>query len=79
MEILKFKTNIKSKDDLQKITALLDEDQNIHKWSVDAEGSEHILNASGKELDPQLVMNLLQQAGFQAEFIQAFGAGGRGL
>jgi len=44
MEILKFKTNINSDSDLQKITSLLNNEKNIHLWNMDTENAEHILN-----------------------------------
>jgi copper chaperone len=79
MEILKFKTNIQSADDLEKVSPLLDKEESFHLWKLDTGTSGNILNVSTKEPDPQLVINLLQQAGYEAEFIQAFGAGGAGL
>ncbi len=79
MEILKFKTSIQSSEALQKVTSLLNQEESIHEWKLDTSHDDHILNVSGKEPDPQRVINLLQQAGFRAEFIQAFGTGGAGL
>jgi hypothetical protein len=79
MEILKFKTNIQSETDLQQITPLLNNESSIHEWKLDTSTSDNILNVSGTEPDPQLVQHLLQQAGFEADFIQVFGTGGIGL
>lgn len=79
MEILKFKTNIQSSEGLQKVTPLLNQEESIHQWKLDTSHEDHLLNISGTEPDPLRVINLLEQAGFQAAFIQAFGTGGAGL
>ncbi|MDO1448161.1 copper chaperone [Rhodocytophaga aerolata] len=79
MEILKFKTTIQSDADLQKITPLLNKEESFHQWKLDTSTPENILNISTNDPDPQVVINLLKTAGFQAELIQVFGAGGAGL
>jgi hypothetical protein len=79
MEILKFKTNITSEDNLQKIMPILNNEQSIHEWQIDSSNPDNLLTLSGTEVDPQLVINLLQKAGFEVEFMHVFGAAGGGL
>ncbi len=79
MEILKFKTNIASEHQLQKVASVLDNDEIIRNWQVDTSSPDNLLTVSGQELDPQLVENLLKEAGLEAEFVQVFGASGGGL
>ena len=79
MEILKFRTSIQTEEDLEKVTPLLNNESSIHQWKLDTSSDEHILNVSGNEPDPQVVKNLLQEAGYEADLLQAFGTGGSGL
>jgi tRNA G26 N,N-dimethylase Trm1 len=79
MEILKFKTTIQSDTDLQKITPLLNKEENFHQWKLDTSTPENILNVSTNDPNSQLVINLLKKAGFEAELIQVFGVSGASL
>jgi len=79
MEILKFKTNIGSKEDVSKVAPQLDKLTNISKWDVDTEIEEKVLSISGKDLNPQKVVNAMQEAGFEAEILRVLGIGGEDM
>jgi hypothetical protein len=79
MEILKFKTSPLSQQDEQKIASLFQQEKIVHKWNIGRDANDTLITISGNQVDPQLVINLLKEAGFDAEFRQVFGAGGGGL
>lgn len=76
MKIIKFKTNINSEESLKAVATYLDQEESISRWKVDIENPDNILSASGEELEPQTVKNLVEKAGFKAESVHILGAGG---
>ncbi|GAA4455614.1 hypothetical protein GCM10023189_23620 [Nibrella saemangeumensis] len=79
MEILKFKTNIKCGGCVAAVTPFLDKDEQISKWQVDTESPDKLLSISGKDIDPQQIINLVEQAGYKAELVRVMGIGGGDL
>ncbi|MDQ3291536.1 MAG: copper chaperone [Bacteroidota bacterium] len=79
MEILKFKTNIASQEDLNKVAPLLDKMEAISKWQIDTETKENILSISGDNVNPQQVENALAEVGFKAEVLRVLGISGEEL
>ncbi|WP_089681790.1 hypothetical protein [Catalinimonas alkaloidigena] len=79
MELLKFKTNLTSEENVATVTPMLDKKENISQWNVDTDDADHILSITGNDVDPQQVENLLQEAGFSAELLQVIGMGGSDL
>jgi copper chaperone len=76
MEILKFKTNVTSSQEVSALSPFLNEESAISRWKLDTESPDKVLSVSGHELDPQRVKNLVEKAGYKAEVIQVLGAGG---
>lgn len=79
MEILKFKTNIKCGGCVATVTPFLDQDEQITNWQVDTNSPDKILSLSGENVDPQHVINLIEQAGFKAELLRVVGIAGGDL
>ncbi len=79
MKILKFKTNVKSAEEVAKVASFLDKEESISNWKIDPESEENILSVSGDNLNPQKVENAVQQAGFEIEVLRVLGTGGEGL
>lgn len=79
MEIIKFKTNVENQEALAKVAPHLDKEKSISKWHLDTDSKERLLSVSGSELDPQVVENAIQKAGYKAEVIRVLGIGGGDL
>ncbi|QMU30871.1 heavy-metal-associated domain-containing protein [Adhaeribacter radiodurans] len=79
MEILKFKTNVTSQDEVNKVTPLLDKLDGISKWQISTDSEENILSISGDNVNPQQVENALTEAGFTGEFLRVLGISGEEL
>ncbi|MGV3585516.1 MAG: copper chaperone [Adhaeribacter sp.] len=79
MEILKFKTNIATESALAEITSALHKFEIISSWKIDTGSIENILSISGKDINPQLIKNALQEVGYQAELIRVLGLDGTDL
>ena len=79
MKILKFKTNLQNQDNVSKVAAYLDKEENISNWQVNTESEDKVLSVSGENLNPQIIKNALEEAGFKAEVLRIVGTGGEGL
>lgn len=79
MKTLKFKTNIKCGGCVATVTPYLNQVGSIEDWQVDTQSPDKILIISGAHVDPQRVINLVQQAGFKAEVLQVAGTTGGDL
>lgn len=79
MKILKFKTNIATPDQITLVTPILDEIEGISKWEIDPKTEDNILSVSGEYLNPQIVENAIQKAGFKVEVLRILGISGEGL
>jgi copper chaperone len=76
MEIIKFKTNVATQEQILRISPFLDKLKAVKRWQIDTEAQEHILSVSGEDLDPQQIKNALAEAGFEAEILRVIGIGG---
>lgn len=79
MIVLKFKTNIDSETQLKEVKKSLDTEEVISRWNIDLKSEEKILSVSGKEITPDLIVNLLQEKGYTAEVLRVFAIGGHDL
>lgn len=79
MKIFKFKTNLHNQENVTKVAAFLDKEDNISNWQVDTDSEENILSLSGENIDPQKIENALAEAGFKAQVLRVIGTGGEGL
>ncbi len=64
---LKFKTNINCGGCIASVTPHLNKAENIAEWQVDLENPDKILTVRGKELTPEQVKEIVEQAGFKIE------------
>lgn len=70
MNTLKFKTNINCGGCVKAVTPTLNGEQAIKNWQVDTANPDKILTVTG-DLNPDQVVELVEQAGFKAEPAQA--------
>lgn len=66
-DILVFKTNLASEQDVNAIAPLLDQDNGIEKWNVDRDDIDHILRIESREHQPSRIIELVRSAGFYCE------------
>lgn len=64
VDVLVFKTNINSEDELQKIAELLGNDPNIFRWSIDTDDIDNVLRIESANLSPENIILKISQAGF---------------
>ena len=69
MNSLKFKTNVKCNGCKSAITPFLDNEASIQDWRIDIFDPERILTVEGEEVTAEIVINLLQKAGYKAELM----------
>lgn len=65
MESLKFKTNINCGGCVKAVSGFLNEVQGISNWTVDTENLDKILSVEGEELNVELVLEAVKDAGFE--------------
>lgn len=51
------------------ISPFLDKESSISNWKVDIFDPDRILTVEGDNLDPEVVISLLHQAGYQGELV----------
>ncbi len=66
-EVLVFKTNILSDEDVEKIGRLLELEGNITRWNIDRDDIDKVLRIECDQLQPKAVVKLLHDAGFECE------------
>lgn len=69
MDTLRFKTNIKCKNCVAKVSPYLDESEIISEWKVDLENPDRILTVMGDNISGEYVKETLIKAGYKAEEI----------
>lgn len=69
MEDIKFKTTINCGSCVAKVTPVLDNLQNVHKWEVDTANPNKILTVHGENIDEADLVKSLQKIGYKAEKI----------
>ncbi|PTX13128.1 hypothetical protein C8N40_11350 [Pontibacter mucosus] len=79
MELLKFRTNVADQEALTKVAHYLNKEEKISKWNLDTESTDKVLSVSGTELNPQVIENAVEQAGYKAELIRIMGISGGDL
>ena len=67
LQILVFKTTIKTPQDKAKIAPLLDGLPTITRWSVDCEDCDCVLRIEADGVSESEIMVSVQQAGFECE------------
>ena len=66
-EVLVFKTNILSDEDVEKIGHVLALESNITRWNIDLDDIDKVLRIECDQLQPDAVIKLLRDAGFECE------------
>ena len=66
-EVLVFKTNILSDEDVEKIGRVLTSESNITRWNIDRDDIDKVLRIECDQLQPEAVIKLLRDAGFECE------------
>jgi hypothetical protein len=66
-EVLVFKTNILLVEDVEKIGHVLTSESNITRWSIDRDDIDKVLRIECGQLQPEAVIKLLRDAGFECE------------
>ena len=69
METLKFKTNVNCGGCIATVTPHLNQVKGIGKWSVDTTNPMKILTVEASELDPDLIVETLKNAGYKADLL----------
>ena len=66
-EVLVFKTNILSDEDVEKIGHVLTSEDNIARWNIDRDDIDKVLRIECDQLQPEAVIKVLRDAGFECE------------
>jgi hypothetical protein len=66
-EVLVFKTNISSDSDVGKVSHALTSESNIVRWTIDRDDVDKVLRVECDQLQPEAVIKLLHDAGFECE------------
>jgi copper chaperone len=61
---LQFKTNINCGNCVRSVTGFLNDVDAIEKWEVDTANPDKILTVEGEDLDPDAVIEAVEEAGF---------------
>lgn len=69
MDTLKFKTTINCSSCVAKVTPVLNNQENIEKWSVDTESKDKVLTVTGEHIDEADLLKSLAKIGYKAEKI----------
>jgi copper chaperone len=67
MQVLVLKTNIRYKKHLKEVAPLLDGKHNILRWNVDLQDRDKVLRIEAAALPVNVVIQLIQNAGFDCE------------
>jgi hypothetical protein len=66
-EVLIFKTNIHSENDIGKVARLLNADLHVKKWNVDRDDIDRVLRIECDHHNPEYIIHLIAEAGFLCE------------
>lgn len=69
MATLQFKTNIKCNGCISSVTPFLSGIKEIKEWKINLNSSERTLTVEGIELNPAVIISVLEKAGYKAEQI----------
>ena len=64
-EVLVFKTNVSSDEDVKTIGRLLATKSKITRWNIDRDDIDKVLRIECEQIKPETVVNLLCHAGFE--------------
>ena len=67
MEVLVFKTNVRSKKHISKVARTLDQFEDINRWNFDLHDKDKILRIETVDLSAKVIESSLQQAGYHCE------------
>ncbi len=67
LEVLVFKTNISTEEDLIKLSQILDCERRILRWNVDQADIDNVLRIESRNLAPAYISNMVGDAGFQCD------------
>jgi hypothetical protein len=65
--ILVFKTNIRYKKQINAVGRQIEAQPQVIKWNVDLQDVDKILRIESLDLQPEIVENLVQKAGYYCE------------
>lgn len=66
-EILIFKTNIHSENDVGKIARFLNSDLHVKKWNVDRDDVDRVLRIESDDYNPDYIIHMITKAGYLCE------------
>jgi tRNA G26 N,N-dimethylase Trm1 len=66
-EVLVFKTNISSNQDVEQIANVLASEKKIIRWNIDREDIDKVLRIECEQLLPIAIVRRLTDAGFECE------------
>lgn len=66
-EVLVFKTDIDTPQQLEDVRVIISRVKNITRWSIDREDIDRVLRIECEQLLPQAVIKMLCDAGFACE------------
>jgi len=69
MKTLKFKTNVNCGGCIATVTPYLNKLSGIDNWSVDTTNPNKILTVETPDLDAQVIIEVLKEAGYKGEVI----------
>ena len=64
MEVLVFKTNVRSKKNITEVANHLEQFRDIRRWNFDLQDKDRILRVEGADISPAAIEDTLQQAGY---------------
>jgi len=67
IDILIFKTNIDTEQDLNKVASLLNRENHIRKWNVDLQDIDRVLRIESEGADQMEIKKKIEYAGFLCE------------
>jgi hypothetical protein len=70
MKVLVFRTNVRRKEQISKIKALLSPVLSIREWNLDLKDRDNILRIVTNELPPVFIESLLQTSGIYCEELE---------
>lgn len=69
MNTLKFKTNVNCGGCIATVTPHLNQIKGIGKWSVDTSTPSKILTIEAEDMNPEVIIETLKEAGYKADLI----------
>ena len=66
-DILVFKTNLRRKKDLKRISGSINKEPRIRMWNVDTADRDKVLRIESVNISVHDIINIIEQAGYQCE------------